>query len=106
MRVIVFVLVQVADWNWVVGEVLNLVDENFLVVGQLRNGVFESFDLCWLKFAVGLFRGEFFFDFEQLIVVGGVVVGEVVSEVGVGGVEFWESALWAARVGRGQVSEE
>ncbi len=71
-----------------VGEVLNLVDENFFVVGQLGNGVFESLDLCLLKFAVGLFRREFIFDFEQLIVVGGVVIGEVVSEVGVGGVEF------------------
>ena len=53
-----------------VAEVLDLVDQNFFVIGQLRNGVFEAFDLCLLEFAIGLFRGEFFLDFEQLIVVG------------------------------------
>jgi hypothetical protein len=54
----------------VVAEVLDLVDEDFFVIGQLCNGVFEAFDLCLLEFAIGLFRGEFFLDLEQLIVVG------------------------------------
>jgi hypothetical protein len=54
----------------VVAKVLDLIDENFFVVGQLCNGVFEAFDFCLLEFAIGLFRGEFFLDFEKLIVVG------------------------------------
>lgn len=53
-----------------VGEVLDLVDQDFFVVCQLCNGVFEAFNLCLLEFAIGLFRGKFFLDFEQLIVVG------------------------------------
>ncbi len=59
-----------ADRNRVVAKVLDLIDENFFIIGQLCNGVFEAFDFSLLEFAIGLFRGEFFLDFEKLIVVG------------------------------------